>query len=146
MNKQLTAILMATGFVFSASAAIAAPTAFQENVQVDNSACALLGEEITLGVSAKVHGAYACDEEENLVQVAACHEGGSRSQGVACTDTDPDTTGVQLPAGCENNATHSSIPSYKAFFTSSRGGVMQEQELGSRCGEGTIVGIKGFSS
>lgn len=148
MNKQLIAALMAAGFTLISGTASSAPTAFKDNVEVTNAQCALLGETVTLGVSAKVHGAYACDEEKNLVQVAACHEGGSRSQGVACVDNDPDTAGVQLPNGCEGNPTpaFSSIPSYKAFFTSSKGGVMQEQGLGSRCGEGTITGIEGFSS
>ncbi|MNG15790.1 hypothetical protein D3C84_996380 [compost metagenome] len=82
------------------------------------------------------------------MQVAACHEGGSRAQGVACTDTDPLVAGDQLPDGCDGTPTptNSSIPDYKAFFASSQGGVMQEQALGARCNAGTIVGIEGFGS
>lgn len=147
MNKHILAALIVTGVSFSCGTAYAAEaTAFQKNVTVENADCALLGETITLGVSANVHGAYACDEATNLVQVAACHEGGSRSQGVACNDTDPDTTGIQYPAGCDADTPFSSIPSYKAFFTSSKGGVMQENDLGGRCSAEKITAIEGFSS
>lgn len=145
MNKQLIAALMAVGFSLSAGAASAA-TAFTGNTDVDNTECALLAEEVTLGVSKSVHGAYNCDETENLVQVAACHEGGSRAQGASCVDldaTDGDDTGP-LPAGCSAIGGFSTIPDYKAFYTSSEGGVMAEYSLGGRCDATTVVGIDGF--
>lgn len=147
MNKHLIAAITAMGFALSVGAASAA-TAFQDNVTLTNTECSLLGESVRLGASAKVHGAYNCNEEANLVQVAACHEGGSRSQGVACVDTDLEQDGVQLPAGCEGTPTPSNSvnPNYKAFYTSSQGGVMQEQELGNRCSATSIIGIEGFSS
>ena len=145
MNKQIVAALMAVGFGLSAGVASAA-TAFTGNTQVDSTECALLAEEVTLGVSASVHGGYFCSEEDNVVEVAACHEGGSRQQGVACsTDADTETVEIELPEGCEDNTGFSTTPDYKAFGTSSRGGVMQEYQLGARCSATTIVGIDGFS-
>ena len=148
MKKNILAVVMALGMGASAGFVVAAPAAFQNNVNVEQAQCALLSETVRLGVSAKVHGAYNCDEEENLVQVAACHEGGSRQQGVACVPTDPNDPDSPLPAGCGGNPTpsNSNIPDYKAFFTSSQGGVMQEQQLGARCSSGTITGISGFSN
>ena len=145
MKKNLLALLVAVSFG-SAGAVVAAPAAFQGNNDVDSTECTLLAETVTLGVSANVHGAFNCDETENLVQVGACHEGGSRSQGAACVDLDPndgDPNGP-LPAGCDGIGGFSTIPDYKAFFTSSEGGVMSEYPLGGRCGAGTIVGIDGF--
>lgn len=146
MNKQLIAALMAVGLGLSAGSASAA-TAFEGNEDVTGGTtgeCTLLAETVTLGVSSNVHGAYNCDETLNLVQVAACHEGGSRAQGAACVDTDTTTTGDQLPAGCSALGGFSTIPDYKAFFTSSAGGVMSEYALGGRCTATTIVGIDGF--
>ncbi|MBF6617247.1 MAG: hypothetical protein ITG07_11060 [Candidimonas sp.] len=148
MNKQLIAAFMAVGFSMSAGIASAAEaTAFKGNQQVTKSECALLADPVTLGVSANVHGAYACDEATNLVQVGACHEGGSRAAGVSCsTDADPSTPDVtELPQGCTDTTGNSTIPSYKAFFISSNGGVMSEFPLGNRCSESTVVGITGFS-
>ena len=145
MKKNLLALLVAVSFG-AAGSVVAAPAAFQGNQDVAPADCPLLAETVTLGVSANVHGAFNCDETENLVQVAACHEGGSRAQGAACVDldtTDGDDTGP-LPAGCSEIGGFSTIPDYKAFFTSSKGGVMAEYALGGRCGAGTIVGIDGF--
>jgi hypothetical protein len=144
MNKQIFAAVLAVGLSVSAGMASAA-TAFQSNVEVETTDCTLLAETITLGVSAKVHGAYACNETTNLVEVGACHEGGSRAQGAACQDTDANTPGDQLPAGCDAVGGFSTIPDYKMFFTSSRGGVMQEFALGGRCSASTVVG-QGFTN
>ena len=150
MKKQLIATFIAIGVGMSAGIASAATaTAFTANKEVTGGRtgdCTLLAEDVTLGASANVHGAWACDETENLVQVAACHEGGSRQQGAACVDLDPALAGDQLPPGCSAVGGFSTIPDYKAFFTSSKGGVMQEYALGGRCGAGTITGIEGFGS
>lgn len=150
MKKQLIATFMAVGFGVSAGFANAATaTAFTGNEGVTGSRtgdCTLLADDVTLGASANVHGAWACDETENLVQVAACHEGGSRQQGAACVDLDEDQEGNQFPPGCSADRAFSTIPDYKAFFTSSRGGVMREYALGGRCSAETIVGIEGFGS
>ena len=148
MKKQFIAALMVVGFGLSAGIASAATgTAFTGNEPVTGGNagdCTLLSEDITLGVSSKVHGAWACDETLNLVQVATCHEGGSRAQGAACVDLDPVAADAQLPPGCSEVGGFSTIPDYKAFFTSSQGGVTQEYALGGRCDASSIVGIDGF--
>lgn len=154
MKKQLITVLLAAGFSMSAGLASAAE-AFTGNSEVTGGTageCTLLAENVTLGVSAKVHGAWACDEALNLVQVAACHEGGSRS-GVTCAATPVlDENGAVVPdqftyqAGCtaETVGEQSSIPSYGAFFASSAGGVMVQQPMDGRCSDTTVVGIEGF--
>lgn len=151
MKKQLIAVLVAAGFSMSAGLASAA-TAFTGNSEVTTTACTLLAENVTLGVSSKVHGAWACDETLNLVQVAACHEGGSRA-GVTCAATPVlDDNGAAIPgeftyqAGCtaETVGQQSTIPSYGAFFASSAGGVMVQQPMDGRCDGSTVVGIEGF--
>lgn len=149
MKKNLIAALLAVGFGASAGLVVAAPTAFQGNEEVTSGVageCPLLSDNVTLGVSANVHGAYNCDETENLVAVSACHEGGSRAQGAACVDLDVDTAGDQLPPGCAGPTGFSTIPDYKAFFTSSKGGVMAEYSLGGRCSASTVVGVAGFTA
>ncbi len=147
MKNQFVAAIVAVGFGLIASSASAAPTAFTANQKVTKNECALLAESVTLGVSSKVHGGYNCDEALNLVQVGACHEGGSRA-GVTCVAiVDPqDATKVTYPAGCSAATVgeQSSVPSYKSFFTSSAGGVMVEYPMDGRCSDATIVGIDGF--
>lgn len=103
--------------------------------------CPLLSDTVMLGVSANAVGGYACDEATNLIQVAACHTGGSRQQGVACVDTDPLTPGDQLPDGCAAVGGNSTIPSFKAFFASSMGGVMAEIALDQRCTEAQLGAV-----
>jgi hypothetical protein len=155
MKKQIIATCVALGLGLVAGVAFAAPTTFTGNETVTGGVgndCALLARDITLGVSAKVTGAYECDEATNMVKVAACHAGGSRS-GVTCAeipvfDDTGTQTGVTYAAGCDATSaaagTQSPIPSYKAFFTSSAGGVMSEQPLDGRCGDSTLTGISGF--
>ena len=149
MKKNLIAVLVAAALGAAATVSVAAPAAFQGNQEITHGSggnCPLLAETVRLGVSSKVHGAYDCSEENNLVKVAACHEGGSRQVGVACNfilDENGDPT-EELPAGCAEQGGTSTIPDYKAFFTSSRGGVMQEQQLGTRCNSTSILGIEGF--
>lgn len=147
MNKQILSVMIAAGIAFSAGMAHAAGTAFTGNSDVTGGTsgqCTLLSEDVTLGASKNVHGAWSCDETLNKVVVAACHEGGSRAQGPACVDTDPLTTGDQLPAGCAAAEGFSTIPDYKSFSNSSDGGVTTEWALGARCDNTTVAKIKAF--
>jgi hypothetical protein len=106
--------------------------------------CELVNDNVKLGVSKNVVGGFACDEVNNLVQVASCHSGGSRAVGVACnSDADlntPNTT--ELPPGCADTTGNSTQPSFKAFTLSSAGGVMNEAPLSGRCTSSTLSGIK----
>lgn len=140
MKKFLTSMTFVAGLL--ASSAAFSQTAFVGNEEVTDEDCALLAETVTLGVSANVHGAYLCDEAENLVQVGACHEGGSRSRGAACVDLDVDEPGNQLPEGCTEVGGFSTIPNYIGFVASSEGGVMQEYALGGRCSGDTLSGLE----
>lgn len=98
--------------------------------------CALLADEVKLGTSANTIAGVACNEMTNLVQVAVCHSGGSRTSGVACsTDMDPNTSGQQLPEGCTDTSGNSTTPSFKAFSLVSSGGTMGEVALNARCTE-----------
>lgn len=147
MNKQIIAALMTVGLCLSAGAANAAGTPFTGNNKITGGvagACPMLSEDVTVGVSKNVHGAWDCDETLNLVQVAACHEGGSRLVGAACVDLDSVTAGDQLPAGCAAIGGNSTIPDYQAFYASSQGGVMAQYAMGGRCDNARVAGISGF--
>jgi hypothetical protein len=144
-------IVLAVAFAMSAgmSGAVLSATVFGETASTDEVTggtagdCPLLQDTVTLGVSANVVGGWACNETTNLIQVAACHKGGSRAQGVACnSDGDPSTPlVVDLPAGCTDVTGNSTIPSFKAFSASSGGGVMSEVVLDQRCTEAQLGGI-----
>ncbi|MFO7540924.1 MAG: hypothetical protein R6X32_23020 [Chloroflexota bacterium] len=104
--------------------------------------CDLVASDVKLGVSNNVVGGIACDEANNLVQVAACHAGGSRDTGVSCSsDADLNTDEIELPSGCADNTGNSTEPSFKAFTLSSAGGVMSEAALSGRCTTDTLGGI-----
>lgn len=110
--------------------------------------CALLREITIVGVSANVTGAWECDETENVIKVAACHSGGSRATGVDCTaDADGSSAnGWTAPnAGCTTNSGTSTIPSFKAFASSSNGGAMSEQSMLDRCNATNIKAITMFT-
>lgn len=110
--------------------------------------CALLREVTIVGVSSNVTGAWECDETTGVVKVAACHSGGSRASGVDCTpDADGSTAnGWTAPnAGCTTNSGVSTIPSFKAFATSSNGGSMSEQSMATRCNATNIKEIVMFT-
>ena len=144
MNKFAKAAAVVMGVGVSA-AAMAAPSAFTVTTTVTGQttgACPLLIEDTKLAVSTNVVGAWQCDEATAVIKVAACHQGGSRNTGVACsTDDDDSTTAWDAPGGCTTNTGNSSIPSFIAFGASSEGGTMGEYAMDQRCVTGQITGI-----
>lgn len=153
MNKMIFAAALAVGAGMSGSvlAEVADNTTpwSSGNISVTNTECKMLAEQVTLGASAKVHANYTCDEINNTIKVATCHEGGSRA-GVQCStwddDNDPLTPEVLVPAaGCTlelaQTGAMSPTPSYSAFATSSAGGAMKTWSLDGRCENGTLTGL-----
>ena len=147
MTKLIKCLLIASGVALSGSAA-AQMVAFQGNQNVDNAACALLAESVTLNTSNKVHGAYECDEASSTIVVAACHEGGFRQQ-LTCTvvgndnSTDPPTP-IYNNSGCNAGNVGEVLPGvvdYRAFVATTSGGSVGAVNLGDRCGAGTIIGV-----
>lgn len=153
MNKQIIALFAAAGLTCFAGLASAAPTAVTgASNQITPAQCALLSENIIVGMSARVTGAYNCSEVQNIVKVGSCHEGGSRGL-LACSsvqnqDAIDAAGGVNppapvYPAGCAADGTGTStVLSYKAFTSSSQGGAMSEQALGGRCTDATLTGLR----
>lgn len=147
MKKIIFAVALAMGASVTGSAFAA--TVFGESARTDEvtgtstGECPLLAETVILGVSSNVIGGWACDEAQNVIQVAACHKGGSRDIGVACSsDGDPSTPDtIELPAGCATTDGNSDIPSFQAFTASSAGGVMSGVKLDQRCTEAQLAGI-----
>ena len=143
----VTAIAMGAGL---SGVAVAAPTGTltSQNISVTKVLCPMLEDTVKLGVSTNVHGAYMCDETDNVIRVAACHEGGSRQTAVTCAEIDPD--GVALSGdeyfngvGCDAAAVaagdKATEPSYNAYGASSAGGAMSGLPLGGRCDATTTL-------
>ena len=156
MNKQIFSLVAAVSFGLSVGVASAAPASFTGNTQLQplggsGNICAMLADPVNIGVSNSVVGAWDCNETLNLVQVATCHTGGSRSTGAACglgaaatASLPPEQQQEDVPGcsyGQEPAQLNSTIPSFRAFYTSSAGGVMQESPLGARCESSTLLGI-----
>lgn len=154
INKIIYGFALALAFVFSGSA-MAAEVFGNDSNQLTVTAgttgdCPLLAENVTLGVSANVVGGYACDEGNNIIQVGACHKGGSRDE-VSCdswSEDDPATPNVDesnpIP-GCSSTDGVGN-PDFKAFFATSAGGVMQAKALGNRCTEDSLGGLDDWAN
>lgn len=158
MNKQIIALFAASGLTcFAGLASAAVETVTGPSNTVTTAECALLSESITVGMSARVIGAYNCSEIQNVIKVGSCHEGGSRGP-LACNSVQnqdaidaanaPGGSGTPpapvYPAGCDqtNGTGTSTVISYKGFTSSSQGGAMSEQALGGRCTDSTLTGIR----
>lgn len=159
MNKQFFALFAAAGLACFASLASAAPTITGSSTQITATDCPLLAEAVTVGMSARVVGTYNCSAALNYVRVGSCHAGGSRSP-LACTiqnqaaidaanapggsGTPPAAT---YPAGCNqtDGTGTSTVPDFRAFVASSRGGAMAELPLGGACDASRLGGLAGMN-
>lgn len=154
MNKQIIALFAAAGLTcFAGLASAAVVTVTGPTNQVTVAQCALLSEAITVGMSARVNGAYNCSEINNTIKVGSCHEGGSRGP-LACNSVQNQAAidaaivagtpppAPTYPAGCTAAGTGTStVVSFKAFTSSSQGGAMAEQALGSNCTAARLGGL-----
>lgn len=142
--KQLTSVLALamSASLFSGVASAGAPDGtFSGKTTVQQADCIMLSQDTTVGVSKGVTAGYQCYEVGNMILVAACSEGGSRSAPVTCTsfdhDNDPTTADVIIGEGCTAqmvaDGEKATTPSYMAFGGSSAGGAMNEIPLGGRC-------------
>lgn len=143
MKKIAQAVAFMMGAALSGSAFAVTAFTVSDSVTAGTAGdCPLLSDAVTLSVSSNVVGAWDCNETTAIIKVAACHQGGSRDTGVACsTDNDTSTTTWDAPDGCTTNTGNSTIPSFKAFGSTSEGGVMGEYSMDQRCETGQITGI-----
>lgn len=142
MKKNILAFVAVVGFsaAFSVSAANQAPnTGFQGQGIVSSAECKLLADQVTMNFSKNVWAAYACDEATSVIQVAACHQGGSRvPKEVACT-VDPNDNTKFLPAGCKDANSKITISDYSGFLAGSNGGSVAQEVLGGACSSSTVT-------
>ena len=152
-KKIIFGFVMAWAFVISGNAmAVESFGETEQSITVTGGVgndCPLLAENVTLGVSANVIGGWACDEGNNIIQVAACHKGGSRDE-VSCASYDDqpasvDGTPTNIIPGC-SDTTGVGDPDFKAFFATSQGGVMAEKGLGTRCTTSSLEGLSDWAN
>lgn len=142
MKKNILALVTVIGLsaTFTAGAANqAANTGFQGQGVVSSTECALLADQVTMNFSKNVWAAYACDEATSVIQVAACHQGGSRvPKEVQCTQDPTDATKF-LPAGCKDASSKVTISDYSGFLAGSNGGSVAQEVLGGACGSSSVT-------
>ncbi len=111
--------------------------------------CVLLGEDIKIELSNKVHGAYDCDGLTPLIRFATCHEHGRYPPSTAsCVrmGTDPTTNEPMWSDTSCNSADDSyAIDYYRGFVATNSGGAIGEQQLGDRCSNTSIGSVPLFS-
>ena len=106
--------------------------------------CPLLGEQVILNLSSNVNGAYACDEANSLISVAACHRAGSRNPlTVTCAITSAAgvTPVTWNDPSCADATDTFEIADYRGYSANSQGGRVAPSALGGQCTEGTINGL-----
>jgi len=139
----IASLLVATTMQVHA-APVAQNTAFQLSGDVSGGptgACTLLADNVTLNLSARVWGAYNCDDATSVIRVAACHEGGSRKARTVNCAEDAANPGTFLPQGCTAQTATIEISDYAGYVAGSNGGSVAVNDLGGRCTGGTITGL-----
>lgn len=129
--------LIAFGFMSSASAlTITSGNSIGPDGDQD---CVVLGEQVRLNLSRGVLGAFQCTEATNSIDVAACHEAGSRTNQLACVVAGQDANGqpVYNDPGCNAGNVGTTItlaqPRYRGFAASTTGGSVNARQLASNC-------------
>lgn len=136
MKKILTTSAIVMGFAMASAQVQAAPEGFYSKAEagptgstyttgVTTMDCDMLSEVVKLTVSANVAGAMNCAPINNVIEVAACHRGGTRDY-ISCATWDSSTNAI---AGCANTTGEGTEISFSAFFATSAGGVMQTKSL-----------------
>ncbi|WP_125919676.1 hypothetical protein [Stutzerimonas stutzeri] len=142
MKKNILALVTVIGLsaTFTAGAANqAANKGFQGQGIVSSTECALLADQVTMNFSKNVWAAYACDEATSVIQVAACHQGGSRvPKEVTCT-ADPKDPAKFVPSTCKEVGEKVTISDYSGFIAGSNGGSVGQDVLGGACSDSTVT-------
>ncbi len=149
MKNMTRALLLTAGLATSASALAIAPIDSTDITGGSTGECTLLAEDVKIGLSNKVHGAYDCNEITATIVFAGCHEGGSRqAKSTACTaiGTDVDGNTIWSDGSCGSVDDTYEIADYRAFTATSSGGSIGEQQLGGRCTDTTVQAVGAFSA
>lgn len=147
MKKLAHAMLLTAGLGLSMSA-IAAGTDIPDDGVIDEVACTLLGEQVTINRSKDVLGAYQCVEATTTIAVGMCHQSGSRKARVYdCVGIDTDADSVPdlwAPQGCAAGVQNVTITDYVAYGGNSRGGKLAPFNLVGNCDQAKMNAIDLF--
>lgn len=131
------AALFAFGFVSSANAL---PITSGNSIGPDgDQECVVLGEQVRLNLSRGVVGAFECTEATNSIDVATCHESGSRTNQLACVVSGQDANNQPIYndplCNADNVGTTVTLaaPRYRGFAASTTGGSVNARQLASNC-------------
>lgn len=139
------AALVAFGFMSSANAlSITSGNSIGPDGDQD---CVVLGEQVRLNLSRGVLGAFQCTEATNSIDVATCHEAGSRTNQLACVVSGQDAQGQPVyndplcNAGNVGTTVTLAEPRYRGFAASTTGGSVNARQLAANCTAGNVEAI-----
>ncbi|WP_313285686.1 hypothetical protein [Stutzerimonas kunmingensis] len=128
-----SATLVASMF---SSVAFGAAETIDPSKAVTKTECSLLGDSVSLNLSANVQGAYNCHKDDNSIRVATCHVAGSRKDTtIKCvkiggTDADP----IYNVSSCASATAEVEVKnSFRAFGASTTGGSVAMTPLDGDC-------------
>lgn len=110
--------------------------------------CVVLGEQVRLNLSRGVLGVFECTEASNSIDIATCHEAGSRTNQLGCVVSGTDAaTGNPVyndplcNAGNVGTTVTLPEPRYRGFAASTTGGSVNARQLASNCSIGNIESL-----
>ena len=137
MKKIITtmAVLAVTFMGSSVHAAGAVDSgSFTSGTLMDGNDCMLLTGSVTPSLSANVHAGFRCSEAYGIIQVGACHEGGSRDASTvdcAIVLEIPNVITVYNDASCTSVSDTFELADRRYFSMTSSGGALATASLGS---------------
>lgn len=148
MNAKILGFAALFAFCFASSANALTITSGDSIGPDGDQECVVLGEQVRLNLSRGVLGVFECDEASNSIDVATCHESGSRTNQLVCAVAGQDpTTGnplyndPQCNSGNVGQTVTLSAPRYRGFAASTTGGSVNARQLASNCTVGNIEAI-----
>lgn len=144
MKKQLLAVSLAALFMSGGAFA----TAIVSGGDITSADCTLIGTTIRVNLSNDVNGAYECDQLATTVNLATCHESGSRAPlVVACVNSAAaGAPAVYNDASCPGGdgsaaAGEFTIADFRGYAASSQGGGVAASDLGGACTDATAEAL-----
>jgi len=112
--------------------------------------CVLLGERVSVSLSADVIAAFECEETTSAIDIATCHEAGQRAtRTITCENFAAEgEEEVWNVDGCDADTTSVTVEtSYTAYAASSTGGSVQQSPLDGSCDDeaSNLNGLKIFN-
>lgn len=148
MNAKTLGFAALFAFVFASSANALTITSGNSIGPGGDQECVVLGEQVRLNLSRGVLGVFECTEATNSIDVATCHESGSRTNQLVCAVSGKDPVSdepIYNDSQCNASNVGKTVtlpaPRYRGFAASTTGGSVNARQLANNCTVGNIQSL-----